>query len=200
LVILTPQLNHYFCMLLYMKRQGLGPLISPMLFCLCRLSLTCSVVRHDKQVTSKGGLTSHPHIVTLGSPRFNYAILRPRKAASRNDTFHVSLDVPTLPSCINVQSSSHSFHTNICSDSHSTTFDSDRRFGLVNTDQWELEGNRTVVREREISSAVNHSIHKTFSSSLYIYSVKTRNADDFNVTLLMNWKTWEWKIYVGLFR
>ena len=61
-----PQIsNYYFCTSLYVARQGHSPLISPMSFCLCRLSLTCSVVRHDKQVTSKGGVTFHPHIVPL---------------------------------------------------------------------------------------------------------------------------------------
>jgi hypothetical protein len=94
----SPNLQLLFFTSLYVARQGLCPLISPMLFCLCRLSPACSVVRHDKQVTSKGGMMLHPQIVPLGSPRFNYARYTEATegSASRTDTLQVSLDLPTL--------------------------------------------------------------------------------------------------------
>jgi hypothetical protein len=42
---------------------------------------------------------------------------------------------------------SHSVHGNVVSDNHVTSFSSDRRLGLVDVDQSQMEGNSTVGRE-----------------------------------------------------
>jgi hypothetical protein len=66
----------------------------------------------------------------------------------------VTLPPPAYFSIFPSKSSSHSVHGNVGSDNHVTSFGSGRRFGLVDIDQRQLEGNATVGREGEAWSVV----------------------------------------------